>query len=47
LIGSLIAMSPPRFTFVLRSKVGVAVESLALVERSHQIWPVPRLTPPM
>src|SRR6266550_1214589 len=46
LINSPKPISPPRLTLVFWSKLGVAAPSLALVERSHQIWPVPRLTPP-
>src|ERR1041385_5230521 len=39
-------ISPPRLTFVLWSKLGIDPASFALVERTHQIWPVFRLTPP-
>src|SRR5262245_8186755 len=46
LIGSLNAMLPPRFTAVLRSKVGITPPFLALVERTHQIRLVVKFTPP-
>src|SRR4029434_6343157 len=47
LIGSLKTMSPPRFTAVLRSKVGTTAPFFAFVERAHQIWPVVKFTPPI
>src|SRR4029453_10207146 len=47
LIGSLKTMSPPRLTAVLRSKVGTTVPFFALVERTHQIPPVFKFTPPI
>src|SRR5215470_13931700 len=47
LIGSLKTMSPPRFTAVLRSKVGTTAPFFAFVERTHQIPPVSRFTPPI
>src|SRR5436190_12083320 len=47
LIGSLTTMSPPRFTAVLWSKVGTTAPFFAFVERTHQIPPVFKFTPPM
>src|SRR5947207_2799186 len=38
---------PPRFTRVLWSKVGLTFRFLALLERTHQIWPESAFTPPM
>src|ERR1700758_1747575 len=47
LIGSLATTSPPRFTAVLRSKVGTTKPFFASVERTHQIPPVAKFTPPI
>src|SRR4030095_14977200 len=47
LIGSVKAMSPPRFTAVLRSNVGMTPPFFALVERTHQIRLVVKFTPPI
>src|SRR4030095_10410420 len=47
LIGSLTTMSPPRFTAVLRSKVGTTAAFFASVDRTHQIPLVSKFTPPI
>src|SRR5215471_4521258 len=46
-IGSPKTISPPRFTAVLWSNVGTTAPFFAFVDRTHQIRPVSRLTPPM
>ena len=47
LIGSPKTMSPPRFTAVLRSKVGTTPPFFAFMERTHQIRPVFKFRPPI
>src|SRR4029453_15570254 len=47
LIGSLKTISPPKLTPVLWSKVGTKGPFFALVERTHQIPPVFKFTPPI
>src|SRR5215475_13699763 len=47
LIGSLTTIFPPRLTAVVRSKVGTIAPFFSFVERTHQIPPVVKFTPPI
>src|SRR5215813_9735960 len=47
LIDSPEAILPPRFTPLLWSKVGTTPPFFAVLERTHQIPPVVRFTPPI
>ncbi|PYL11579.1 MAG: hypothetical protein DMF48_06180 [Verrucomicrobia bacterium] len=47
LIGSAKMMFPPRFTALLWSNVGTTAPFFAFVDRTHQMRPVLRFTPPI